>query len=220
MVRLKRPVFGNRDNLTRTDYIIEDNNTAIAFMAAAKDDGLEGWPFCVRTTDGTKTWDFLSWIGQQPAEGGYAIMPSTVELSDGSLLTMIRRKAQEGDQKSYWIESYTSSDRGKSWQFLNKPTETLGGNPAHLVKMRDGRLFLTYGYRRVPFGIRAKFSSDNGKTWGKEIILRDDGGNWDLGYPRAVQRTDGKLVVTYYFNDHKDSERYIGATILDPPDND
>ena len=39
---------------------------------------------------------------------------------------------------------------------------------------------------------------------------------WDLGYPRTVQRPDGKIVTVYYFNDHKDTERYIAATIWDP----
>lgn len=56
----------------------------------------------------------------------------------------------------------------------------------------------------------------NGKTWGEEIILRDDAGCWDLGYPRTVQRPDGKIVTVYYFNDHQDQERYITATIWDP----
>jgi hypothetical protein len=38
----------------------------------------------------------------------------------------------------------------------------------------------------------------------------------DLGYPRTVQRPDGKLVTIYYFNDRPDTERYIAATIWDP----
>jgi len=188
----------------------------LAFMAAAKDDGKEGWPFCVRTRDGARTWEFLSWIGPQPADGGYAIMPSTVRLSETGLLTMIRRKAIKGDERLYWIEAYTSQDNGKSWEFLNKPTETLEGNPGHLIRLKDDRLLLTYGYRASPYGIRAKLSSDNGQSWGEEIILRDDGGNWDLGYPRTVQRPDGKVVVVYYFNDHENQERYIAATIWDP----
>jgi hypothetical protein len=53
-------------------------------------------------------------------------------------------------------------------------------------------------------------------SWGNEIVLRDDGGCWDLGYPRTVQRADGKIVTVYYFNNAADQERYIGATIWDP----
>jgi len=85
-----------------------------------------------------------------------------------------------------------------------------------MIKLQDGRLCLTYGYRDVPYGIRAKLSEDDGETWGEEIILRDDGGNYDLGYPRTVQRSDGKIVTLYYFNDHPEGERYIAATIWEP----
>jgi hypothetical protein len=40
--------------------------------------------------------------------------------------------------------------------------------------------------------------------------------NWDLGYPRTVQRSDGKIVTVYYFNEAANKERYIAATIWDP----
>jgi hypothetical protein len=62
----------------------------------------------------------------------------------------------------------------------------------------------------------ARLSGDGGRTWGEEIVLRDDGGCWDLGYTRTVQRPDGKLVTMYYFNDDPQRERYIAATIWDP----
>jgi hypothetical protein len=75
---------------------------------------------------------------------------------------------------------------------------------------------ITYGYRLAPYGIRARISGDQGKSWGNEIILRDDGGSWDLGYTRTVQRTDGKLVTVYYFNTASSAERFIGATIWQP----
>jgi hypothetical protein len=63
--------------------------------------------------------------------------------------------------------------------------------------------------------IRAKFSSNNGKTWSKEITP-DDAAAWDIGYPRSVQRTDGKVVTIYYYNDAPHRERFIAATIWDP----
>jgi len=129
---------------------------------------------------------------------------------------MIRRKAIQGDKRIFWIEAYTSNDNGQSWSFLNKPTETNAGNPGHLIRLHDNRLLLTYGHRAMPFGIRAKLSSDNGQSWGEEIIIRDDGGSWDLGYPRTVQRLDGKVIAIYYFNEDANKERYLAATIWDP----
>ena len=43
--------------------------------------------------------------------------------------------------------------------------------------MRDGRIACVYGYRLPPFGC-ARLSADEGRTWGREIVLRDDGGSW------------------------------------------
>ena len=83
------------------------------------------------------------------------------------------------------------------------------------VKLKDGRLVVTYGYRAEPYGIRARISSDEGATWNDEVVLRSDGGTWDLGYPRTVQRPDGKLVTAYYYN-VGNTERFIGATIWEP----
>ena len=60
-------------------------------------------------------------------------------------------------------------------------------------------------------------SADNGRTWDDEILLRADGSSRDIGYVRAVQRPDGKVVAVYYFSDARTGpERYIGATIWDP----
>ena len=58
-------------------------------------------------------------------------------------------------------------------------------------------------------------SSDDGATWGQEMVLRGGGGDWDIGYPRMVQTPDGRLVTIYYFNDDTASERYIEAAIWD-----
>lgn len=43
--------------------------------------------------------------------------------------------------------------------------------------------------------------------------LRDDGRNWDFGYTRTIQRTDGKLVTLYYYTTVENPEQHIAATI-------
>jgi len=117
-----------------------------------------------------------------------------------------------------WIDGYLSTDGGRSFEFCSTPVKYTGfnGNPPALVHMADGRLCLVYGYRSRPCGIRCVLSCDNGRTWKNDTLLRTDAGNWDIGYPRAVQRTDGKIVALYYYNDAADSERYIAATIFNP----
>ena len=84
------------------------------------------------------------------------------------------------------------------------------------VDSADGRLCVTYGYRGIPHGIRTRISPDKGAIWGEEIHLRDDARNWDFGYTRTVQRTDGKLVTIYYYTTADNPEQHIAATIWDP----
>ncbi len=80
----------------------------------------------------------------------------------------------------------------------------------------DGRLAITYGVRTAPFRICARLSSDRGRTWCGEIVLRSDAAAWDNGYTRSVQRPDGKIVTVYYFPEQPQTERIIAATIWDP----
>ena len=206
------PLFETKGIAARTDYIVDGKNECMLFLTAAKSNGKEGRPLCVRTADGGKTWDFVGWIGPEPK--GFGIMPSTVRLNPATLVTAIRRR--EGRRR--WLEAYRSTDNGETWSTVSTPAPDTGeGNPAGMILLADGRVCITYGYRAEPFGIRARLSDDGGETWGPEIILRDDGGGRDLGYPRTVQRPDGKVVTVYYFNDDPKGDRYIAATIWQPP---
>lgn len=206
------PLFGQKGIAARTDYIVNGPDDCMLFLTSAKSDGREGRPLCVRTTNGGKSWEFVGWIGEEPK--GYAIMPATVRVGPQELLTAIRRR--EDPRK--WIETYRSQDNGKTWKLDTIPAPDLGeGNPASLIRLRDGRLCLTYGHRAEPFSIRARLSNDHGRTWGKELTLRSEGGGRDIGYPRTVQRSDGRVVTIYYFWDRKTGpERYIAATIWTP----
>lgn len=207
----KVPYFGQKGIAARTDYIVDGPQNCTIFLTASKSDGKEGRVLCARTTDGAKTWNLLSLIGPEPE--GYSIMPASVRLSETSLLSVLRRR--DGDPS--WLEAYRSDDNGAKWTFVNRPVPSTGeGNPAALLKLRDGRLCLMYGYRAAPFGICAKLSTDQGKTWSDAITVRANAGGRDIGYPRAVQRPDGKVVCVYYICDDPDKERYIEATIWQP----
>jgi hypothetical protein len=146
-----------------------------------------------------------------------------VRLSPSTIVTAVRCRGERrwGEQRTEfetarcWIDVYRSEDNGQTWRYLSRPAPNTGrgGNPPAMIQLQDGRLCLCYGYRAPTYGIRARLSDDGGQSWGSDIILRDDGGNHDLGYPRLVQRTDGAIVTVYYFNEQAEGERYIGATI-------
>jgi len=208
------PDFGYPGTAARTDYHVESAERCTLFLTAAKSNGREGRPICVRTVDGGKTWTLVSAIGPEP-ETGFSIMPASVRLDDDSYYVTLRVHA--GDKR--WIAAYRSDDDGATWQEMPNPADDCGvGNPPALIRLRDGRLCITYGYRAEPFSMRARLSSDEGRTWGPIIVLRDDGSSRDMGYPRMVQRADGSVVTAHYYSDAATGpERYIGATIWDVP---
>lgn len=209
------PLFGQPGIAARTDYIVDGPRECMLFLTASKSNNREGRVICVRTVDGGKTWNLVSLIGPEPA--GYAIMPSTVRLGPQDLLSTVRR-LEPGEKKRTWIDAWKSTDNGRSWMLLAEPVSDTGeGNPPHLIKLADGRLCLTYARRAKPFGMYALLSGDGGQSWSKPITLREDGGGRDIGYPRNVQRPDGKVVTIYYFWDAATGpERYIEASIWNP----
>ena len=208
------PNMGTPGISARTDYIIDSQREAMFFLTAAKSNQKEGRVFCARTTDGCKSFQFVSWVNSEI--DGYEIMPSTVRLSPTHLLTTTR--VREPNSGPSWIDAYESLDNGATWKYLNRPVKDTGeGNPPSTILLADGRICLTYGYRAEPFKMFAKISKDQGKTWGDEILLRGDGGGRDIGYPRSIQMANGNVVTVYYFWDRKlGPERFIAATIWDP----
>ncbi len=125
--------------------------------------------------------------------------PHVIQLKSGRVLMMIRATAKPYDDKSplsYAYGSY-SDDYGRTWSAPFKTT--LWGFPPHLLQLADGRVLVTYGHRRSPFGQRVAVSVD-GITWDKEdeIIIRDDAPNKDLGYPVSLELEPGTILTVYY----------------------
>ena len=229
------PDFGLGQRLTaRTDYIVNGPRDCMVFLSTIEprvQAALQDRAFCARTNDGGRTFEFVSWMTSEPFTIR-SVMPSTIRWSDRRLVSAMRRRLDvdiSGPQKwrKCWIDVYESPDNGRSWRFLSQVAETgkSNGNPPSLVRLRDGRLCVTYGYRGVcnkyryreePQGIRARISADGGKTWGHEIDLRNDALTWDLGYTRSLQRPDGKIVTIYYYNTKLMPHQHIAATIWDP----
>jgi hypothetical protein len=106
-----------------------------------------------------------------------------------------------------------STDGGKSFE----PWVDSGfqGHPHFALRLPDDNVFLVYGYRHAPFGIRARILNPECTDFAtaEEIVLRDDGTKGDLGYPWATMTADGKILVTYYFHDETEN-RHIAGTLL------
>ena len=158
------PSFGQPGVEARTYYIVLGKSECLFFLTATKSNGQEGRIFCAHTADGGKTMTLRSWIGPEP--DGFAIMPASVRLPGGRILVAQRCKegAREFADVQHWIDLYGSDDTGKTWSYVGRPVADTGrgGNPPTLTLLSDGRLCLTYGYRKPPFGMRARLSGDGG----------------------------------------------------------
>jgi predicted neuraminidase len=149
---------------------------------------------CESLDDGV-TW---RWLAKIPARGGDLVEKEYhelhgVEANDGRIVVHIRKEKNANAGETLQTES---SDGGKTWS-VPRALE-VKGMPSHLLKLNDGRLLMTYGYRHSPFGVRVRISSDNGNTWGGALPLGQEAISSDLGYPSTVQFPDGRLLTVWY----------------------
>src|SRR5690606_13908838 len=107
-----------------------------------------------------------------------------------------------------------STDGGKS--FGNWEKMGFQGHPLQAMRLPDNRVLLVYGYRHKPYGIRARILNPECTDYATapEIILREDGGGTDLGYPWSVQLDTNHVLVVYYYNINN-GPRHIAGTILE-----
>lgn len=141
------------------------------------------------------TWKWLAEIPTRPGDEvptGYHELHG-VETDDGRIFVQVRNHNKANAGETLQCESV---DGGRTWSV---PTSIgVWGLPSHLLKLRDGRLLMTYGHRRAPWGNQARVSADHGRTWSAPIILSGEGAARDLGYPSTVQLQDGSLLSVWY----------------------
>lgn len=123
--------------------------------------------------------------------------PHAIVLDDGTVLVHIRVQ-KYGDNPMFTIFQSESEDNGKTWSKPRQILSRMGGSPPHLLKHSSGMLICTYGYRETPFGIKAMFSTDNGKTWDTDNDIYVNRVSDDIGYPSTVELADGSLITVFY----------------------
>jgi hypothetical protein len=133
---------------------------------------------------------------------------SVYETPKGDVLAFMRTE-QFDDQACV----ARSTDGGRTFH----PWRSLGfkGHPLQALRLPDSRVLLVYGYRHPPYGIRARVldAECTNPADAPEVILRDDGGTADLGYPWSTLIGKDRALVVYYFN-RADGPRTIEGTIV------
>jgi sialidase-1 len=159
--------------------------------------------------DGGLTWQYRCPIAQDPK---ITFNETALIETRGGALVAFLRTANFDDHTVI----ARSTDGGKSFA----PWQDAGfqGHPHCATLLPDGRILLVYGYRHKPFGIRARVldaevANIDAVKQSKELVLRDDGGNGDIGYPWVTAMADGRYLVVYYLN-RNDGTRHIAGTVL------
>jgi hypothetical protein len=103
-----------------------------------------------------------------------------------------------------------SLNAGLSW---SAPVDSgIWGQPASAVCV-GGSIYVVYARRTLPYVVACRKSTDNGVTWGAELVIRSGLEFWDFGYP-SVAVTDSQIIVAYYVP-NADGSRYIETAVFD-----
>ena len=113
---------------------------------------------CQSSDDG-QTWHHLADIAPRPGDAQFTYYElHGVEAAPDRLVMQIRNEDKNDQNETLQTQS---SDGGKTWAVPHRIG--VWGLPSHLLKLRDGRLLMTYGHRRVPLGNQARLSGDQGR---------------------------------------------------------
>ncbi|MCC6489819.1 MAG: exo-alpha-sialidase [Candidatus Hydrogenedentes bacterium] len=171
---------------------LEPRRTEVHLMTS--DDGGLTWQYrCPIAKDDKVTFNETS-LYQTP-NGDIVAFMRTANFDDH---TVVARSTDGGNT----FEPWTST----GWQ----------GHPHYALRLPDNRVFLVYGYRHAPHGVRARVLNAECTDFAEaeEIVLRDDGQGGDLGYPWATLTGDGRILAVYYFHD-QGRISHIAGTFLE-----
>jgi hypothetical protein len=168
---------------TRNEWKIPGFDHSMAFSRGTMlEDGTVLVPVYGEDTDGNGR--NMVWHSGPGGKTGWRLLPlgnqtkdmnvnetGFVETQPGRVLALSRNAS------GYFTEMW-SDDSGRTWSEPLLTDIWAPHSPPHMIKLRDGRILCTYGYRRRPMGIRAVLSNDGGETWDTDntVILREDGG--------------------------------------------
>jgi predicted neuraminidase len=138
--------------------------------------------------------DGATWFPSQRNVGtGGNIQPTVVQLSDGSLLALMRTGSNH-----HRLWKSVSHDDGRTW---TPPEETELPNPnsaCDLVRLSNGHLVLAFNdstMGRTPLTVA--LSTDEGRSWPRRRNLETARGEYF--YPAIIRTRDGMIHVTYTY---------------------
>ena len=202
-------------------------------------------PALYGSDDNGLTWDYMAEIARDPdGDVGRIVYDRLLLLPSGRLQCYMLHLA--GRRDSVIMMSY-SDDGGYTWsrpesiiRWGHSPWASLSrqhawSGAAHTgyrsrstgavpyrspwpLQLRDGRIVVIFGRRRVPYGMGVVVSEDDGATWSTEAVIRADASDGGLSYPVATQLDDGRIFTAYYFMEDDGNNfggtRYIAGSFF------
>ncbi len=185
--------------------LYEAKDGRILWIVAANDGSGKTSNHLIVSKDKGINWDYVSIVAKD--DKVVFNEASVIETPNGDIVGFLRT-ANFDDQAVI----SRSKDGGKTFHWKSMGFQ---GHPMNALQLPDSRVLITYGYRHEPYGIRARILNAECTDFAsaEEIVLREDGGNGDLGYTWPVQLDDDRVMVVYYFN-KANGTRHISGTIL------
>lgn len=198
--------FGQKLPAYNRGALWEAKDGRILWIVAAHDSVNRTSNYLLTSKDKGLTWQYAGEVAKDPKISFNEA--SVYETPKGDILGFLRTEGF-GDQAVI----ARSTDGGKTFS-----REPMGfqGHPLTAARLPDNRVLLVYGYRHKPYGIRGRILNAECTDWktSKEFVLRDDGGNTDIGYPWPVVLPGNRVLVVYYFN-KVNGNRHIAGTIIE-----
>lgn len=159
----------------------------------------EGHVYALRSRDGGKTWTHITPIVQD-----IHVEAAMLHLGNGKWLAASRRFGFRD------LDLHISTDDGFSWNHVEDSGISIPRvSAAHLLKLSNGRILLTYGNRSPGNkGIDVRVSADEGKSWSAPQRIINLPGSGDTGYPSALELPGGLIMIAYYSNGIPQHDRY------------
>jgi hypothetical protein len=165
--------------------------------------------------DEGKTWPKHTIAGNDPANRIFYWDQRPGLLSDGTILDLFW--TYDNQAATYLnIHARESKDNGRTWSEIWDTG--VPGQPASPVSLKDGRIAMVYVDRTAAPVIKARVSSDRGRTWlgeTEEVVYRRESvsqteqkgkmqdawaemGKFSIGLPTTASLPDGDVLIVYY----------------------
>ncbi|MDO4488204.1 MAG: sialidase family protein [Eubacteriales bacterium] len=162
----------------------------------------------MRSTDRGETWEEYSLMAFDEECKKNFLEPNMYRTESGRLIGLYRTQTDYLAPGVDFEETYLnlhisiSEDDGKTFGEVIEIPNCWCSSPVHALRLKSGKVLLTYGYRREPFGIRARLCNAEltDIAEAEEIIITEGAINGDLGYPCSLQLADGEILVSYYIS--------------------